>query len=72
MSASIHRLPFAESDRLRFRWPIEWKDGEHVGLKGESVGGSYPPLFHSWPLARRNAWFGGFCVGRRVRLGNAT
>jgi hypothetical protein len=69
MSASILRLPVAEADRLRARWPVEWRDGAGVGFEGERDGGSsYPSSFHVWPLARKNAWYGGFCVGRRDRL----
>jgi len=69
IGASILRLPVAEADRLRARWPVEWITGVRVGFEGERDGGSsYPPFFHAWPLARKNAWYGGFCVGRRDRL----
>jgi hypothetical protein len=59
-------------NRLREKWPPEFRDGARCGFlqRHEGVGnpGGYPPGFDHWQLERRNAWFAGFNVGFHDRL----
>jgi hypothetical protein len=59
---SDERIARAESERQRLRqaFPAEFDDGVARARAGDPL---YPSGFHSWPLDRRNAWFGGFNVG---------
>jgi hypothetical protein len=56
-----------EVERLRARYPAEFKDGVSLGLGNKSTGlrepGDYPRGFQIWTLERRNAWFAGFSFG---------
>jgi hypothetical protein len=57
---------------IRQRWPAEFDDGARSAFLRRSDGprekGGYPLGFHGWPLARRDAWFAGFNLGRIDRL----
>jgi hypothetical protein len=61
-----------EMTTIRTAWPAEFNDGARGAFlqryDGCREAGGYPVGFHQWPLARRNAWFAGFNVGRRDRL----
>lgn len=67
MSATV-----AERDRLKGRWPDEFRDGARCAFRrrfdGDREPGGYPRGFHRWPLDRPNAWFCGFNVGRLDRV----
>jgi hypothetical protein len=58
-------------NRLREKWPPEFRDGARCGFtkghEGPRDPGGYPQGFQRWPLERRNAWFAGFNVGSRDR-----
>jgi len=62
----------SEREDLRARFPAEWRDGARCAFllrfEGDREAGGYPPGFHSWPLAKRNAWFAGFNRGFHDRL----
>ncbi len=72
MTARIIGFPSRAIDkaaRIRARFPDEWAQGARCGFEGELEGGkSYPQGFTSWPLDRKNSWFGGFNRGRCDRL----
>ena len=64
----------AEAERLRSRWPAEFRDGARCAFlrryDGDRDEGGYPAGYPAWPLDRRDAWCAGFNRGRvdRARL----
>jgi len=58
-----------ERTNIRAAFPAEYDDGARCGFlwkfEGPREAGGYPKGFHSWPLARRNAWYAGFNRGNR-------
>jgi hypothetical protein len=61
-----------DADRIRQRWPHEFRDAARCAFlhrfDGEREKGGYPAGFHLWPLERRNAWFAGSNRGFHDRL----
>jgi hypothetical protein len=61
-----------ERGAIKAAWPDEFNDGARCAflqrVDGPREKGGYPLGFHHGPLARRNAWFAGFNLGRCDRL----
>ena len=61
-----------DPNKLRERWPTEYRDGARgaflLRFEGDREPGGYPRGFHRWPLDRRNTWFAGFNRGYHDRL----